>query len=281
MIRSDARSWPPHRYLRKFHRWLLRLRQPLVRDIEITDGSSAYRFRCETVREFNRCLKLFSKEPGTFEWIATEVKRGQVVYDIGANIGVYTILAARQAGPNGKVYAFEPHAANFTRLIDNVIRNNLQEVVVPCSVALDAEAGFSHFEYDSANAGTSNSQFSADSGRGMPAQGREIAELKYAATIDQLLESGRITPPHHIKIDVDGNEHRILQGMVRLLGSSAAPVTIQVELNEPHTQQILSLLQTHRYTLIKKHYTRSAVRRMEQTGENQTEGCNAIFRRVT
>jgi FkbM family methyltransferase len=280
MIRSDAKSWPPHRYLRKFHRWLLTLRQPLVRDIEITDGSTAYRFRCETVREFNRCLKLFSKEPGTFAWITTEVKRGQVVYDIGANIGVYTILAARQAGPNGKVYAFEPHAANFTRLIDNVIRNNLQDVVVPCSVALDAEAGFSHFNYDSASAGTSNSQFSADSGAAMQPHGSEIAELKYATTIDQLMESGRIASPHHIKIDVDGNEHRILQGMARLLGSSAAPLTIQVELNEPHTQEILAFLQARQYTLIEKHYTRSATRRMEQTGENQQEGCNAIFHRA-
>ena len=280
MIRSDARSWPPHRYLRKFHRWLLTLRQPLVRNIEITDGSTAYRFRCETVREFNRCIKLFSKEPGTFAWITTEVQRGQVVYDIGANIGVYTILAARQAGPNGKVYAFEPHAANFTRLIDNVIRNNLQDVVVPCSVALDAEAGFSHFNYDSANAGTSNSQFSADSGAAMQPHGSEIAELKYATTIDQLMESGRIASPHHIKIDVDGNEHRILQGMARLLGSSAAPLTIQVELNEPHTAAITALLQAHRYALIEKHYTRSAARRIEQTGEKQTEGCNAIFRRT-
>ena len=281
MIRSDAKSWPPHRYLRKFHRWLLTLRQPLVRDIEITDGTSAYRFRCETVREFNRCLKLFSKEPGTVAWITTEVKRGQVVYDIGANIGVYTILAARQAGPNGKVYAFEPHAANFTRLIDNVIRNNLQEVVIPCCVALDAEAGFSHFNYDSASAGTSNSQFSADSGAAMQPHGSEISELKYATTIDQLMESGRIASPHHIKIDVDGNEHRILQGMTRLLGSSAAPLTIQVELNEPHTAAITALLQAHRYALIEKHYTRSAARRMEQTGEKQTEGCNAIFRRTT
>ena len=91
------------------------------------------------------------------------MKRGQVVYDIGANFGAYTILAARQAGSNGKVYAFEPHAANFTRLIDNVIRNNLQDVMAPCSIAPDAEAGFSHFDFDSANAGTSNSQFSAAS----------------------------------------------------------------------------------------------------------------------
>jgi FkbM family methyltransferase len=280
MIRSDAKSWPPHRYLRKFHRWLLRLRQPLVRDIEITDGTSAYRFRCETVREFNRCLKLFSKEPGTFAWITTEVKHGQVVYDIGANIGVYTILAARQAGPNGKVYAFEPHAANFTRLIDNVIRNNLQDVVIPCSLALDDEAGFSHFNYDSANAGTSNSQFSAGAGASLHTQGWEIAELKYATTIDRLMESGRIASPHHIKIDVDGNEYRILRGMDRLLGSSAAPLTIQVELNEPHTEEILAFLQARHYTLIEKHLTRSAMRRMEQTGDNQNEGCNAIFRRA-
>ena len=175
-----------------------------------------------------------------------------MVYDIGANIGVYTILAARQAGPNGKVYAFEPHAANFTRLIDNVIRNNLQDVVIPCSVALDAEAGFSHFNYDSANAGTSNSQFSADSGGAMQPHGSEIAELKYATSIDRLMESGRIAPPHHIKIDVDGNEHRILQGMTRLLGSSAAPLTIQVELNEPHTEEILAFLQAHHIHLDQK-----------------------------
>jgi hypothetical protein len=85
MIRSDAKSWPPHRYLRKFHRRLLEVRQLLVRDIEVVDRALAYRFRCETVREFNRCLKLFSKEPGTLAWIRSEVKPGQVFYDIGAN----------------------------------------------------------------------------------------------------------------------------------------------------------------------------------------------------
>ena len=279
MIRSDAKSWPPQRYLRKFHRRLLEMRQRLVRDIEITDGSHVYRFRCEAVREFNRCLKLFSKEPGTFAWISSEVKPGQVFYDIGANIGVYTILAARQAMPNGKVYAFEPHAANFARLVDNVIRNALQDVVVPCSIALDSEEGFAHFIYDSAKAGTSHSQFSAASTAGSGARGGEIAELKYATTIDDLLEGGRIEAPHHVKIDVDGNEHLILRGMARLLSSAAAPLTIQVELNEPHATEAKALLQAHRYALSETHYTRSAARRMQDSSVPPISGCNAIFRR--
>jgi hypothetical protein len=128
------------------------------------------------------------------------------------------------------------------------------------------------------NAGTSNSQFSPVSEGGMDNRGGEIAELKYATTIDRLMEVARIEAPHHVKIDVDGNELRILCGMTKLLKSFMAPLTIQVELNAPYTGPIISVLQGHQYKLIEKHYTRSATRRMEQTGGQQdVGGCNAIF----
>ena len=62
MIRSDAKSWPPKRFIKKFHKRILEFRQRLTRHVHISDGIYDYRFRCETEREFNRCLKIFLKE---------------------------------------------------------------------------------------------------------------------------------------------------------------------------------------------------------------------------
>jgi FkbM family methyltransferase len=231
------------------------------------------------VREFNRCLKLYSKEPGTVEWIRSEIKPGQVFYDIGANIGVYTIFAARQVGPGGKVYAFEPHGPNFSRLSDNIVLNHLQGVVVPCSFALHNMEGYLNFRYGSLNAGTSNSQLFMNSNGEIKLTDDQIVELKNAVRVDTLLASRRVAPPHHVKIDIDGNEYLILQGMTSLLTSSDAPLSIQVELNEPDSDAIVAFLQDHHYDLVKKHLTRSAARRMGQSIDPCHSGCNALFKR--
>jgi FkbM family methyltransferase len=247
--------------------------------MQISDTAGVYRFRCATVREFNRCLKLYSKEPGTIEWIRSELKPGQIFYDIGANIGVYTIVAASQVSPGGKVYAFEPHGPNFSRLSDNIALNHLQEVVVPCSFALHNEEGYLNFRYGSLNAGTSNSQLFMDSNGRISIGDDQIVELKNAVRVDALLALGRVSPPHHVKIDIDGNELLILQGMTTLLRSSEAPLSIQVELNEPHSDAIVAFLESHNFHMINKHFTRSATKRMGRSADPSNSGCNAIFKR--
>lgn len=277
MIRADAKYWPPPKLIRRFHRRLLELRRLLVRKIEVANGSCAYHFRCETVREFNRCLKMFSKEPGTVEWINKEVNSGEIFYDIGANIGVFSIQAARRVEPRGKVYAFEPHTANFVRLVENIICNSLQDVVVSCNIPLHCSEGFVYFHYESITPGTSNSQLSYpihDSDCRTPLI---MSELKYATSIDRLIEGGRILPAHHVKIDIDGNELEVLQGMIDLLQSPQRPRTLQVELNGHRNDEIVALLQGLGYRLSHKHYSRSAARRMAQTSVDPVSGCNAIF----
>ncbi len=277
MIRSDAKSWPPKENIRKFHRRILRFRQWLTRDIQIIDGQADYRFRCETVREFNRCLKIFAKEPGTVDWIKQNVKSGDIFYDVGANIGVYTILAASRTGKKGRVYAFEPHGVNFARLIDNITVNNLQQVVFPNNFALHDKEGFFPFHYKSGEAGTSNSQLAVNRDEIWDENASQISELKYATTVDRLVASGEIKAPHHIKIDVDGNEFYILVGMSHLLSGTHRPLSIQVEMNDPHQNRILEFMKDHQYQLSSKHYTRSALRKIEEGGDEKTRSYNAIF----
>lgn len=276
-IRSKSDSWPPPKYRRRLLRRILELRQHLTQDVEIDAGENVYRFRCETVRELNRCLKVFAKEPGTLDWIRTEMKPGQVFYDIGANIGVYTVLAAHRVGAAGRVYAFEPHGPNFARLLANVACNRLEGVVVPCSLALNDRSGYLDFTYDSAAPGTSNSQLGERATAAGASQG--LIELKPAAAIDDLLVGGTMPAPHHVKIDVDGNEHLILRGMAGLLASDRRPLSIQVELNEPHAAATTRMLEAGGYVLAARHYTRSAARRRE-SGEETQDGCNGVFRRA-
>ena len=253
----------------------------MTRNIDIVDGRFEYRFRCETVREFNRCLKIFLKEPGTVEWIDQNVKSGNVFYDIGANIGVFTILAASRTGKTGRVYAFEPHGANFARLIDNITINNLQQVVFPNNFALSAQEGLFPFLYKSGDVGTSDSQLSVNRGDAHEGNNHLISELKFATTIDRLIASDEIAKPHHIKIDVDGNEYLILEGMSHLLSGEDRPVSIQVEMNDPHKQRILKFMADHGYRIANKHLTRSSQRKIDEDLASESPSYNAIFRPET
>ena len=278
MIQFDHYSKGPNSISKKWNKLWLGFRQRLTKDIEILDGNLCYRFRCETLREFSRCRKIFIKEPGTYEWIKNEIHPGEIFFDIGANIGVYTILAAHHIGIGGKVYAFEPHSANFTRLLDNISVNNLQDIVIPCNFALHDEDGFFHFNYLSSQAGTSQSQLSSDAGASQTEFQPEISELKYAATIDTLIAADKIPAPHHIKIDVDGNELLILRGMKNLLGSPGRPKSIQVEIDKHRSASIQQLMNTQGYALINKHYTRAGQKRKERGGDPEEQSYNAIFK---
>ena len=242
------------------------------------DGDLSYRFRCSTLREYSRCVKMFVKEPGTCEWIKNEIKPGEIFYDIGANIGVYTILAAKTVGPGGKVFAFEPHSANFTRLLDNITVNNLQDIVTPCNIALNDDNGFHPFNYETIKTGTSNSQLSSSQAAPSAQKNPEISEFKYSASIDSLITSGKLPVPHHIKIDVDGNEILILRGMKNLLNSPQRPKSVQVEIDKNSRIEIPQFMEAHNYALSEKHFTRAGLKHIELGGAPDDFTSNMIFK---
>jgi FkbM family methyltransferase len=149
MIRSDGRSWDSRYLYRYFYKLWFSISRGMARDVEIADGGERYRFRCASYREMSRCMNLFTKEEGTCTWIREQVRPGEVFYDVGANIGIYTVMAGRQVGASGRVLAFEPHSPTFACLIQNILANDLEEVVSPCNFALSDREGYLPFNYQS------------------------------------------------------------------------------------------------------------------------------------
>ncbi len=276
-IVSDGRAWPPHRLARRWRQFWFGRRDALACEVEIRAQDQTYRFRCTGMLELARGMGLFTKEKGTCAWIRGEVQAGEVFYDIGANIGLYTILAGRRVGPQGRVYGFEPHGPTFARLLDNVALNGLQDVVTPCSAALHDQPGFFAFNYVSAAAGSADSQLATSRGAAETQYRPQIAELKYATSIDAMLETGALPPPHHVKLDVDGNELLVLRGMARLLRSPDRPRSIQVEINQRHQGEIAPFMADHGYELTLKHYTRSGLKKIARGEDPEGYAYNAIF----
>ncbi len=128
---------------------------------------------------------------------AREARRARVVYDAGANVGFYTLLAARSVPVGGHVCAFEPVPRNVRYLERHVQLNALRNVVV-WPVALADIGGEERFA----------SEGSAHEGR-LDSGGPETVRV---AVIDEITAAGRAPDPDLIKIDVEGAELRLLSG---------------------------------------------------------------------
>jgi FkbM family methyltransferase len=278
MMRIDGRTWPPGRIARRRNLLWDRLQAWLVRDIVVVDGAEEYRFRCQNLREFRRCGDMFTKEPGTCDWLRQTVGAGEVFYDIGANIGVYTALAARRVGESGRVYAFEPHCGTFARLLETVAANKFEAIVRACSFALHDREGFYDFNYRSTIPGTSNSQLDSLATAKETLLVPDVTELKFATSVDALVQTHGFAPPDHVKIDVDGNELLILQGMRGLLGSSDRPKSLQLEMNKRYRAEIEPFMQSHGYELATTHYSRTSQKQIHKGRDPDEFSYNAIFR---
>jgi FkbM family methyltransferase len=154
-------------------------------------------------------LRPSSKEPWTVRWLERTLRDGDVFYDVGANIGAYSLIAAALER-DVRVVAIEPAYANYAALCDNVVLNGRQDVVVPLPVALTERTGLVMLSCSDVAAGA------AEHGLGR----REEAAFRQAVLayrLDELLEQFELPPPTMLKVDVDGGEAAVLAGAEKTL----------------------------------------------------------------
>ena len=167
-----------------------------------------------------------SKEPETLQWIDTIV-RGSVVWDVGANVGLYACYAAKARGC--RVFAFEPSVFNLEALARNIFLNRLTEQITVVPLPLSDVLAVSKFSMTSTEWGAALSTFGQSYGH----DGEPIRKVFEFSTIGlsmvDAVELLKIPTPDYIKIDVDGIEHLILKGGVPVLQRAKS---VLVEIND-------------------------------------------------
>jgi FkbM family methyltransferase len=150
-------------------------------------------------------------EPGTTRLFQEVVKPGTVVIDVGAHVGYYALLAARQVGPQGKVYAFEPEPANYALLLKNIELNGYGNIVA-AGEAVSNRVGPATLFLTRLDSGRHSTYH-----HGLPEKGSVAVET---TTLDAFLEAEGWPKVDLVKVDVEGAEWDVLEGMEQLLRKS-------------------------------------------------------------
>jgi FkbM family methyltransferase len=161
------------------------------------------------------------KEPETVEWLERTFANSSVLYDIGANVGAYSLVAAAVGGSGCRVIAFEPSPFTFGSLCANVLLNDFAERITPLPFLLAEANGVRSFVLESTIAGDA-SHPGVDSSQ----TGLDLVAMPLDGAV-RLLD---LPPATHIKIDVDGGEDAVLDGARETISSpTLRHVLIEVE----------------------------------------------------
>jgi len=145
------------------------------------------------------------------------IDSGKIVFDIGANVGLYSLLAAKAVGPHGSVYAFEPLPRNVSFLRRNLEANKIQNAFVFEAAVSDRK-------------GTVQFNQGEDHATGFIGTDGDI-EIQ-TVSLDDLVSEGQVHPPDYLKIDVEGAESSVLNGASKILHQNRPEVFLAIHGSE-------------------------------------------------
>jgi FkbM family methyltransferase len=152
---------------------------------------------------------------------ANALKQGDVVYDVGANVGIYSLCASLGVGSSGCVYAFEPLERNLRYLRQHLTLNDLQNCTVFASAVCDKGGTLA---FSAAHLQSSMARLSADGEIQVPSTTLDIC----------IYGEKRLRSPNVIKIDVEGAELEVLLGSIRAINEFHPMIFLEIHGTELH-----------------------------------------------
>ena len=223
------------------------------RRLQVPD--STLRFHVHSAIESYRVSNV--EETWTIAWMRA-VPPGSVVYDVGANIGIDSLIAAEGRDRAVRVVAIEPFPANYGSLVKNIVLNGLQDRVIPIPCGLGRTTGLARYNWANVEPGGALHSFGIIV---KPRTGELVAPQGHHACIcyrlDDLVKLPDLPFPTHMKIDVDGSELDVLAGADDVLRDRRC-CALQIEVidaddDRPRRQSVVRLLDAAGFSLIAEH----------------------------
>lgn len=198
-----------------------------------------------------RAKSIYTKELITIKWIRS-FQKNKIFFDIGANIGLYSIFAA--INNSSKVFSFEPESNNFQILMHNLIINNLTKYITPYQIGLSDKTEFTKLNLNKFEAGLSHHTVGDEAlshSNLNPIKSRFTQGI-FSTTLDELCFKWKIEFPSYIKIDVDGIEHKIISESKKVLSSSILKsVLIEINQNRIEDKKIINTMKDFKFNFDK------------------------------
>ena len=163
-----------------------------------------------------------------------EIKPNSIFFDIGANVGYFSLLAAKLSEPKGHVYAFEPLPRNIKFIHKHITLNHLAEHISIIEAAVSDKSGGTRFDL---GASTAMGHIAS--------QGQLEVQL---VSLDELYSRGQIPAPDYMKIDVEGSEFEVLNGAHQILETKRPILFLDTHARSAHDKTV-TLLQELDYGL--------------------------------
>lgn len=233
-------------WLARFTRRTLNMAAPMGLN-EVTIAAGVLRgMRMKLDLQSEKDYWLGTYEPDLQDAASQLIQPGMVVYDIGANIGYVSLMAARLAKATGHVYSFEALPGNAERLKMNINLNNLTGQITVIRAAVTDQTGEALFLAHESGA----------MGKAKGSAGRDehyATELRVPAiAIDDFVFPQGNPPPQLIKMDIEGGEGMALRGMEKILGKIRPIIMIELHGQEA-ARQVWDTLTGIEYSIHRMH----------------------------
>ena len=185
-----------------------------------------------------RAQTLFTKELVTIEWIRS-FDSDKIFFDVGANVGVYSIFSAIISGV--RVFSFEPESNNFQILMENILLNNLKNKITAYPLGLGNKTELTKLYLSSFVQGSSHHNVGEAVDHNLKPRKFDYEQCIFSTSLNDLINKWKLPVPNYLKIDVDGLEYKIIEESLSILNNHhLESVLIEINPNRKEDEKIIN-----------------------------------------